>query len=48
MDTTIGDDVIFSVFELLKKYDLLLSKLSFIDTGGAPFITGKNIGFVED
>ncbi|XP_008178225.1 general transcription factor II-I repeat domain-containing protein 2B-like [Acyrthosiphon pisum] len=46
-DTTTGEDVFVSVFELLKKYDLSLEKLSSVATDGAPSMTGKNKGFVE-
>ena len=46
-DTTTGEDVFVSVFELLKKYDLPLEKLSSVATDGAPSMTGKNKGFVE-
>lgn len=47
LDTTTGEDVFVSVFELLKKYDLPLEKLSSVATDGAPSMTGKNKGFVE-
>ncbi|KAL4152891.1 hypothetical protein QTP88_000724 [Uroleucon formosanum] len=46
-DTTTGENVFVSVFELLKKYDLPLKKLSSVATDGAPSMTGKNKGFVE-
>lgn len=46
-DTTTGEDVFVSVFELLNKYDLPLAKLSSMATDGAPSMTGKNKGFVE-
>jgi len=47
MFDTAGEDVFVSIFELLKKYDLPLEKLSSVATDGAPSMTGKNKGFVE-
>jgi len=40
-ETTTGEDVFVSICELLKKYDLPLSKLSSVVIDGAPFMTGK-------
>ena len=44
--TTTGQDIFNSVFELLKKYNLPLSKLISVATDGAPSMSGKNNGFV--
>ncbi|XP_076764856.1 general transcription factor II-I repeat domain-containing protein 2-like [Xylocopa sonorina] len=42
--TTTGHDIFNSVFELLQKYNLPLSKLNSVATDGAPSMTGKNNG----
>lgn len=44
---TTGENVFVSVCEILKKFDLPLSMLSFVVTDGAPSMTSKNIGLVE-
>ncbi|XP_075225727.1 general transcription factor II-I repeat domain-containing protein 2-like [Lycorma delicatula] len=44
--STTGHDIFNSVFELLQKYNLPLSKLNSVATDGAPSMTGKNNGFI--
>lgn len=45
--TTTREDVFNDVCELMKKYNLPMSKLFSVATDGAPYIT-KNKGFVSE